>query len=136
MGVTFLNNFGSVTLTLHNLIVCQLIIMSIGMLIGGCSFLCVYEPKINGRLQSIIPIRKIKSLKKRIKKKKKSQLTVRQQHEISRREKKGLMAASSTDTDYMTVQQHDDDDSTSSDDDDCEESHHHDHNNERIQINS
>merc|ERR1712228_892888 len=131
---SFLDNFGSVTLSLQNLIFIQLIIMGIGMFIGGLSFLCVYEPKINGRLQSIIPIVQIKSLKKKIrKKKKKSQLAMRQQRDISKREKKGLMEVT-TDTDYMTVQQ-DDDEDESSDDDDDDESHHHDHNNEHIRLN-
>jgi len=116
---SFLDGFGSVTLSLDDLIGIQLTIMAIGMFVGGLSFLCVYDEKINGRLQSILPISKIKRIKKKIKKKKQNtQLSKRHQMETKKREHKGLMA-SSTDTDYMTVQQHDEDSASDDDNDEC-----------------
>eukprot|EP00483_Globobulimina_turgida_P013692 UN13718 len=119
---SILKDFGTVTLSLSSLIAIQLIICGIGMFIAGFAFLCVYEPKINGPLQSIIPIVQIKSLKKKMKKKNKNnQLTIRQQQERKKRESKHLMSATDvTDAEYMTIKQKHNIDSpqTESDDDD------------------
>eukprot|EP01084_Bolivina_argentea_P186273 321121_1 len=129
-----LRDFGTVTLSLSSLIAIQLIICGTGMFIAFLAFLCVYEPKINGPLQAIIPIVQIKSLKKKLKKKNKNnQLTTRQQKDRNKQENKHLMSA--TDTDYMTVQQ-DVTSQTDTDDEDDEDNDNdgHDHNNPNIQI--
>ena len=94
---SLLKDFGTVTLSLSSLIAIQLIICGIGMFIAGFAFLCVYEPKINGPLQKIIPIGKIKSYKKKVKRRKykNNHLTIREEKDQKRRESKHLMAMSS-----------------------------------------
>lgn len=89
-----LSDFGSVTLSLSSLIAIQLIICGIGMFIAGFAFLIVYEPKINGPLQAIIPIVQIKSLKKKIKKRNiDNHLNQCQEKDKKRQESKHLMSA-------------------------------------------
>mmetsp|Transcript_44145 Transcript_44145/g.72969 ORF Transcript_44145/g.72969 Transcript_44145/m.72969 type:complete len:143 (-) Transcript_44145:123-551(-) len=114
---TVLQQFGSVTLSLSNLILIQIVIAFTGMCIAGLAFLCIYEPKINGPLQQLIPIGHISSLKKKIKPKNKNdQLRVRQQRAKQRQEKKHLMEATTTDTEYHTVNQESEDDDDDDDD--------------------
>merc|ERR1719445_261422 len=102
-----LDGVGSVTLSLSTLIAVQLVICGAGMLLAALAFLCVYEPKINGPLQSLIPIAGITSLKKKISHKHKhrnNQLAVRQRRDQQHRENKRLMAAiTDSDASYMTA---------------------------------
>merc|ERR1712083_598131 len=87
-------------------IVIQLLICGSGMLFAGLSYLCVYEPKLNGPLQSIIPIKRIQKLKKHMKKKNKNNhLAARQKQNRKKQENRHLMSAS--EVDYMTVNQDD-----------------------------
>ena len=129
-----LQDFGTVTLTLSNLIVIQLLICGSGMLLAGLSYLCVYEPKLNGPLQSIIPIKRIQKLKKRMQRKhRNNQLVRRQQRDMKKQENRHLMSAS--EADYMTANQNDQDESQASESQtESGSDHHHDHSNEHLQI--
>lgn len=101
-----LKDFGTVTLSLSSLIAIQLIICGIGMFLAGFAFLCVYEPKINGPLQSLIPIGKIKSFKKKVKKrrnKNNNHLSIREEKDQQRRESKHLMAMSSATESFTDI---------------------------------
>ena len=145
--------FGTVTLSLSSLLAIQLIVCGVGMFIAGFVFLCIYEPKLSGPLQVIMPLHKkiplpskIKKLTK--KKKKQSHLSLQQQKQKSLQESKRLMSCTDIDdakTDIENIKKnknknninknnkhqknnHDDNDG------DDEESDIHDHNNNNLQI--
>lgn len=132
-----LQDFGTVTLTLSSLITIQLLICGSGMLLAGLAYLCVYEPKLNGPLQSIIPVKRLQKLKKQMKgKRRDNQLSMREQREKKQQENRHLMSAS--EADYMTVNQNDQDQSDASESQSIQSQagsdHQHDHNNEHLQL--